>query len=87
MFLANMKMGRSKNRQEPQGPGKTGSRNHTCPLHLNLCHAWSWPLGPSHSVQAGAGRASVSERPWGPVLFLGLLCCFLVPPFKAQSFV
>lgn len=63
-----MKMGRSKNRQEPQGPGKTGSRNHTCPLLLNLCHAWSWPLGAITLPPGWAGRASVSERPWEPVL-------------------
>lgn len=59
MFLANMKMGRSKNRQEPQGPDKTGSRTiHVPPPEpvpcLELC------LGAASSSRLGlAGLVSL----------------------------
>lgn len=88
MFLANMGRGRNTGRRVSQGPGRAGSRGHTCSLHVGVLKGegavhdgglWGRP----NSLQAAAGRATVSKRPREPA-FLGLLCSLPGPPFKAQ---
>lgn len=57
-----------------QGALRAGSRSHSCPLHLfqralkgeGAVHVGGF-WGPSYSLQAGAGRASISKRPREPM--------------------
>ena len=83
MFLANMGRGRSKNRQGPLGPGEGRIQEpYLSPPSERVLKGEGtvhggglW--GPSYFLPAGAGGASVSERPRKPVLCFW--ACFLSP--------